>query len=30
MVCFVPDAKDGMPHLMHGMLAPLAVEPSEP
>ncbi len=28
MVCFVPDAKDGQPHLMHGMLAPLTVEPS--
>lgn len=25
MLCFVPDAKDGKPHAMHGMVAPIKV-----
>jgi hypothetical protein len=29
MICYVPDAKDGMPHFMHGMVAPLTVVSQE-
>ena len=25
LICFVPDAKDGKPHAMHGMLKTLTV-----
>ncbi len=25
LICFIPDAKDGQPHFMHGMIAPLTV-----
>jgi hypothetical protein len=25
MICFVPDAKDGKPHLMHGMMKQITV-----
>lgn len=28
MICFVPDAKDGRPHLMHGMMRQVTVGPS--
>ena len=26
LICFVPDAKDGKPHLMHGMVKPFSVK----
>jgi len=25
LVCFVPDAKDGKPHLVHGMMQPFTI-----
>ena len=25
LICFVPDAKDGKPHLIHGMVKPVKV-----
>jgi len=25
-ICFVPDAKDGKPHMMHGMMQQFAVK----
>ena len=25
LICFVPDAKDGKPHLMHGMMKQITV-----
>lgn len=28
LICYLPDAKDGMPHFAHGMVASLTVEPS--
>jgi hypothetical protein len=28
LICYLPDAKDGMPHFAHGMVAPLAVGPA--
>jgi uncharacterized cupredoxin-like copper-binding protein len=28
MICFVPDAKDGKPHLMHGMMKQITVGPT--
>jgi hypothetical protein len=28
LICFVPDAKDGKPHLMHGMMRQISVGPS--
>jgi hypothetical protein len=28
LICFVPDAKDGKPHLMHGMMRQVTVGPS--
>lgn len=28
LICYVPDAKDGKPHVAHGMVLPLTVQPS--
>jgi len=28
LICYLPDAKDGKPHFVHGMIAPLTVAPS--
>lgn len=27
LVCYIPDAKDGQPHMVHGMMMPLTVAP---
>jgi len=27
LICYIPDAKDGKPHLAHGMVLPLTVQP---
>jgi hypothetical protein len=27
LICYIPDAKDGRPHLAHGMVLPLTVQP---
>jgi len=29
LVCFVPDAKDGKPHAMHGMMTQFTVAPAK-
>jgi hypothetical protein len=29
LVCFVPDAKDGKPHFMHGMITQLTISPAK-
>jgi len=28
LICFLPDARDGQPHFMHGMIAPVTVAPA--